>query len=407
MIPFPGRMRSTASISEDSPPASTDEALDGNVESPDSAFLSVRGPVPATARVEIVIPVKDEERDLEPGVRRLRAFLDSSFPCTAHITIADNGSTDGTWATATRLADDLGGVSAVRLAAPGRGRALRAIWSRSECDVLAYMDVDLSTDLNALLPLVAPLMSGHSDVAIGTRLARGARVVRGPRREVISRCYNLLLQASLGTRFSDAQCGFKAIRRECAAELLPRTSDPAWFFDTELLVLAERAGLRIHEVPVDWTEDPDSRVDLRATALADLRGIIRMGGRHRLARFAIVGLASTAAYALIFLGLRQAAPAQAANAISLLITAIANTAVNRRITFGIAGRRHAVRHQLRGLIAFAAGLALTSGALAGLHTIAPGAGRAAELSVLLAACVAATLLRFGLYRSWVFGGSAA
>jgi putative flippase GtrA len=407
MITFSGRMRSTASISEESPPVPAATAPDGNVGSADATFLSVRGPLRATAQVEIVIPVKDEERDLEPSVRRLRAFLDDSFPCTAHVTIADNGSTDRTWAVATRLAGELGGISAVRLAAPGRGRALRAIWSRSECDVLAYMDADLSTDLNALLPLVAPLLSGHSDVAIGTRLARGARVVRGPRREIISRGYNLLLQASLGTRFSDAQCGFKAIRRECAAELLPRTSDTAWFFDTELLVLAERAGLRIHEVPVDWTEDPDSRVDVRATALADLRGIIRMGGRHRLVKFALIGLASTAAYALIFLGLRQVLPAQAANAISLLVTAVANTAVNRRVTFGIAGRRHAVRHQLRGLIAFAAGLALTSGALAGLHAIAPGAGRAAELTVLLAACFAATLLRFGLYRSWVFRGSAA
>ena len=301
------------------------------------------------------------------------------------MTIADNGSSDGTWAIAARLAGHLPGVSAVRLGAPGRGRALRAIWLVSDCDVLAYMDVDLSTDLNALLPLVAPLLSGHSDVAIGTRLARGARVVRGPRRELISRGYNLLLHAALGTGFSDAQCGFKAIRRECAAELLPRTQDSAWFFDTELLVLAERAGLRIHEVPVDWTEDPDSRVNVRATALADLRGIVRMGGRHRLVRFAAVGVASTAAYVLLYLGLRQVLAAQAANAISLLVTAIANTAVNRRVTFGIAGRRHALRHQARGLLAFAAGLALTSGALAGLHAVRAPRGRAAELRVLLAA----------------------
>ena len=129
------------------------------------------------------------------------------------------------------------------------------------------MDVDLSTDLNALFPLLAPLLSGHSDVAIGTRLARGARVVRGPRREVISRCYNLLLHATLGTGFSDAQCGFKAIRADAARELLPLTADDGWFFDTELLVLAERAGLRIHEVPVDWIDDPDSRVKVLSTAL--------------------------------------------------------------------------------------------------------------------------------------------
>jgi putative flippase GtrA len=306
------------------------------------------------------------------------------------------------------------------------------------------MDVDLSTDLTALLPLVAPLLSGHSDVAIGTRLARGSRVVRGPRREVISRGYNLLLRASLGAEFSDAQCGFKAIRREQARALLPLTEDTGWFFDTELLVLAERAGLRIHEVPVDWIDDTDSRVDIVATALADLRGITRLGfgllsgkikvpalrdcaggrpgapgafgeaghprgrsGRGELgwqiAGFTAIGVASTVAYLLLFLLLRAVTPAQAANALSLLITAVANTAANRRLTFGIRGRSQAARHQVKGLIAFAIGLGLTSGSLAGLHAAAPGAGRGPEVAVLVVANLVATVIRFVLFRSWVFG----
>src|ERR1700722_5330487 len=167
-------------------------------------------------QVDIVVPVRNEERDLAPSVRRLAAYLRDSFPFTARITIADNGSTDGTWAIATGLAREGPGGRAVHMDLPGRGRALREIWSQSEAEVLAYMDVDLSTDLNALLPLAAPLLSGHSDVAIGTRLARGSRVTRGPKREVISRCYNVLLRTFMGARFSDAQCGFKAIRREAA-----------------------------------------------------------------------------------------------------------------------------------------------------------------------------------------------
>ena len=224
-----------------------------------------------------MIPVRNEERDLGPSVRRLHAYLDRTFPFDTRITIADNGSTDGTWAQALALAGDLSSVRAVRMERPGRGGALHSIWSASDADICAYMDVDLSTDLNALLPLLAPLQSGHSDAAIGTRLARGARVVRGPRREIISRCYNLLLHATLGTGFSDAQCGFKAIRADAARQLLPLTTDTGWFFDTELLVLAERAGLRIHEVPVDWIDDADSRVSVISTALADLRGIIRLG----------------------------------------------------------------------------------------------------------------------------------
>ncbi len=359
----------------------------------------------ATADVEIVVPVRDEEHDLAPSIRRLHAYLTAGFPFTTCITIADNDSRDGTWAQAQELAAELSGVRAVRLEQPGRGRALRAAWQASQATVLAYMDVDLSTDLNALLPLVAPLLSGHSDMAIGTRLARGARVQRGPRREILSRGYNLLLRACLGTRFSDAQCGFKAIRRDKAALLLPRTQDASWFFDTELLVLAERAGLRIHEVPVDWVDDTDSRVRLLATATANVRGIVRLGGGTRLARFAAVGAASTLAYVLLYLALRGTLGAQAANALSLLVTAVANTAVNRRFTFGISGRRHAVRHQWRGLLAFGAGLLLTSAALAALHALSARPGRTAEVAVLLAASLAATGVRFVLYQSWVFRGA--
>ena len=392
-----------------------------------------------------MIPVRNEERDLGRSVRRLHAFLADRFPFTAAVTIADNGSADGTWAQALALAGELAGVRAVRIGRPGRGGALRSVWSRSEAAVLAYMDVDLSTDLNALLPLLAPLVSGHSDVAIGTRLARGARVIRGPRREVISRCYNLLLHAALGTRFSDAQCGFKAIRADAARAVLPLTEDTGWFFDTELLVLAERAGLRIAEVPVDWIDDPDSRVKVVATAWADLRGIVWLGtglargtiqvpslgdpsppglraggeragggaGRRRglpgglagqLARFVAVGVASTVAYVLLYLLLRAVMAAQAANALSLLATAVANTAANRRLTFGIRGRAHAARHQVRGLIAFGIGLALTSGALAALHAISARPSRLAEVVVLVAANLAATVVRFALYRSWVFRG---
>src|SRR6266581_3887143 len=164
-------------------------------------------------QVDIVVPVRNEERDLAPSVRRLAGYLSESFPFSARVTIADNGSTDATWAIASQLARELPEVRAIHMELPGRGRALRAIWSDSDAEVLAYMDVDLSTDLNALLPLVAPLLSGHSDLAIGTRLARGSRVIRGPKRELVSRGYNLLLRTLMGARFSDAQCGFKAIRR--------------------------------------------------------------------------------------------------------------------------------------------------------------------------------------------------
>ena len=220
--------------------------------------LAVVAPSPVvTPLVDIAIPVYNEEHDLERSVRRLRRYLDHRFPFEARITVVDNASTDATWAIAQRLALELDGVRATRLKEKGRGRAVRHAWLESDAAVVAYMDVDLSTDLDALLPLVAPLISGHSDVAIGSRLVRGARVSRGPKREMISRGYNLLLHLVLGTEVRDAQCGFKAARVEAARRLLPLIDNQEWFFDTELLVQAQRAGLRIYEVPVDWTDDPD------------------------------------------------------------------------------------------------------------------------------------------------------
>ncbi|MFG1615249.1 glycosyltransferase [Nonomuraea wenchangensis] len=376
-----------------------------------------------TRLVEVVVPVYDEQRALRASVTRLHGYLTSNFPYGFRITIADNASTDNTWQIATELAKELPHVRAVHLDEKGRGRALRRVWSRSEADVVSYMDVDLSTDLDAFLPLVAPLLSGHSDLAIGTRLARAARVERGPKREFISRSYNLLLRSLMGAGFSDAQCGFKAVRTEVAQALLPGVEDEQWFFDTELLLLAERYGLRIHEVPVDWVDDPDSRVDIVRTALDDLRGLVRVarktlsgaagipvppriqraelprGMARQLPRFAVVGVASTLAYLALYSLLRPVIPPLAANALALLVTAVANTAANRRFTFGVTGSDGALRHQFEGLIAFLVGLALTSGTLALLPAQVP---HGVELAAVIAANAAATLVRFLLLRVWVF-----
>ncbi|GAA5075745.1 dolichyl-phosphate beta-glucosyltransferase [Streptomyces similanensis] len=361
-----------------------------------------RTPIPALPAhhpdpvIDIVVPVFNEEADLEPGVRRLHAHLRATFPYPFRITVADNASTDDTPRIAARLADELPEARWLRLTEKGRGRALRTAWSRSDAPVLAYLDVDLSTELTALLPLVAPLVSGHSDIAIGTRLAPGARVVRGPKREVVSRCYNVILRTALGVGFSDAQCGFKAVRREAAERLLPLVRDPEWFFDTELLVLAERAGLRIHEVPVDWVDDPDSRVDLLPTALADLRGIARIARRPartallpapavlppatRARRFAAAAALAALAHLLLYAALRPATGAQSANALAVLVCALAGPAAHRRLTLPVA-------------------LLLTGGTLAALHHAAPSAAHRTELAALAAADLAVALLRSPFLRT--------
>ncbi|WP_043193187.1 bifunctional glycosyltransferase family 2/GtrA family protein [Streptomyces sp. NRRL F-2664] len=394
-------------------------------------------PAPGEPVLDVVIPVFNEEKDLGPCVRRLHEHLTRTFPYPFRITVADNASTDRTPEVAAGLAAALDCVRSTRLEEKGRGRALRTVWSGSDAPVLAYMDVDLSTDLNALLPLVAPLISGHSDLAIGTRLARSSRVVRGAKREFVSRAYNLLLRSSLAARFTDAQCGFKAIRREVAERLLPLVEDTGWFFDTELLVLAERAGLRIHEVPVDWVDDPDSTVHIVRTATEDLKGVWRVGRAlavgalplDRLARpfgddprdrtavpgvdgglarqfigFCTVGVLSTLLYLVLYSAFRGGAGAgpQLANAAALLLSAVANTAANRRLTFGVRGRAGAVRHQAQGLVVFGIGLALTSGSLAALTAATPRPAHGTELAVLITANLAATVLRFLLLRAWVF-----
>ena len=190
--------------------------------------------------------------------------------------VADNASTDATPDIGAELARRHDDVSYLRLERKGRGHALRTAWLASDANVVSYMDVDLSTNLESFLPLVAPILSGHSEVAIGSRLGHNAHIRRRLKREVLSRGYNLLIHAAFRASFSDAQCGFKAVRGDVARRLVPLVADEGWFFDTELLLLAERNGMRIYEVPVDWIEDLDSRVDLASTIAGDLAGLWRM-----------------------------------------------------------------------------------------------------------------------------------
>jgi putative flippase GtrA len=368
--------------------------------------------------IEIVLPVYNEQRVLESSVRRLRSYLDQFIPFASVVTIADNASTDGTWPIASQLAESIPGVRATRLDQKGRGRALRSTWMASDAQVVAYMDIDLSTDLGALLPLVAPLISGHSDVAIGTRLAAGSRVVRGPKRELISRTYNLMVKATLRSRFSDAQCGFKALRREAAVSLLPLIEDNEWFFDTELLLLAERNGLRIHEVPVDWVDDADSRVHIASTAKNDIVGLARMArgfaaGRGRapeaapiddvdeVSRFAGVGVASTAAYLVLFALLRRGLGASGANLVALGLCTMANTVAHARFTFGARGPFRVRDQAIGAAVVFLTCAALTSVGLL-LVGLWPAASLGADLVAVTIGTAIAALIRFIGLRAWSF-----
>lgn len=371
-----------------------------------------------TVDVEIVVPVHNEQRALRASVLALHAYL-RTMPWRSRIVIADNASTDQTAAIASALATELPDVAFLHLDQKGRGRALRIAWSQANARVVAYMDVDLSTDLAALPVLVAPLLSGHSDVAIGTRLSNHSRVTRGPKREFISRSYNRLLRTTLRSHFSDAQCGFKAVRADRVPVLLERVQDQEWFFDTELLVVAERNGMRIHEVPVDWVDDPDSRVDILATAMADLRGVWRLSreiatgrirftdvprssGSGQILRFLAVGIVSTGLYAVLYLLARHVLDPVTANVLALLVATAANTAVNRAFTFGITGQDGWLTDQAKGYVVLGVALLITSLTAAMLPA---GISRTGEILALTAANLFATLVRFVAFRTWIFGGS--
>ncbi|MFD1939852.1 glycosyltransferase [Nonomuraea mangrovi] len=384
--------------------------------------------------VDVVIPVLNEELALPGCIKTLHAFLSDSFPLPWRITIADNGSTDRTWAIAQELCESHEHVFARRLDIRGRGAALKQTWRESPAAIVAYMDVDLSTDLDAFLPLVAPLISGHSEVAIGTRLARSARVHRGAKREIVSRLYNLIIRVGFGAGFSDAQCGFKAVRAEVVRPILDKISDDKWFFDTELLLLAEYNGLRIHETPVDWYEDVDTRVKVCRTAWDDLRGLWRMAwamstGAARvpvtrrselaplhpqatiaeprnpllakLLSFAMVGVVSTVLHTLLYLLLRAAWSPAMANLAALCVATLFNTEANRRWTF----RRHGgppLRAHFRAGLLFALNYLVTTVVVTAVVQALPEHGRAMEVTTLIAAYLAVTIFRFVALDRWVF-----
>ena len=226
--------------------------------------------------IDIVVPVLNEEKILQKSIMTLDEYMAKHLPYRYQITIADNGSQDKTLEIAKNLAEKHQSVQVVSLAERGRGRALKRVWQNSSADILTYMDVDLSTSLDDFLPMIQPLVAGEAGVAIGSRLMKGSRTSRGLKRELISRCYNNIIKWTSGTKFSDAQCGFKAIRRDVAAKFLPKIKDNEWFFDTELLIKTERAGVPIHEQPVTWIEDTDSRVKIVKTAVDDLKGLYRV-----------------------------------------------------------------------------------------------------------------------------------
>ncbi len=229
-----------------------------------------------TESLDVVLPVYNEEGTLRRSVTALRDQLHTTMgDLLWRVVIAENGSTDGTLQTAQELAEQWPEVVVRPIAEKGRGRALRQTWLNSTADYVCYMDIDLSTNLEALKPLVTHLREGW-DLVVGSRLLPASAITRCVHREILSRSYNAILRLVLRVGFSDAQCGFKGARRGFVEEVVPYVQSAHWFFDTELLYLAERNDYRIKEIPVEWVEDPDTRVRILSAVAEDLRGVLRL-----------------------------------------------------------------------------------------------------------------------------------
>ncbi|MFI6320712.1 glycosyltransferase [Nonomuraea sp. NPDC050556] len=392
-----------------------------------SALFVEARPSRTGASVDIVIPVLNEERALPGAIRTVSAYLSEALQLPWRITIADNGSTDATWEIAQDLAATVPGVFAMRIERRGKGAAVKEAWRRSPADVVAFLDVDLSTGLEALPPLVTAVAAGHCEVAIGTRLGNGSRTMRGTKRELISRTYNGLLRLGFGARFTDATCGFKAARADVVRPLLPKVKDEGWFFDTELLLLAQYNGARIREVPVDWIEDEDSSVDIWRTSLSNLRGLHRVaraiGSRQarvqlppipdlrpshpdaamatsgtlgRVATFALIGLVSAVMHVLLYCVARQVWAIPVANLAALALTSAANTEANRRWTFNRVGR--ALPRHVRTAVMFTLTYTISTCAL----LLSQASSLPWESAVVVGAAFAMVALRFLLLDRWIF-----
>ncbi len=232
-------------------------------------------------QLDIVLPVYNEEHVLAGSIEKLREYLyEHSFSYTWRIVIADNASTDGTLAAGEALAAQFDDVTIIHLPEKGRGRALRKAWLESDADAACFMDIDLSTHLDGLLPLAKAVLEDGYDVSTGSRMTRGSQIERSIGREITSRGFISLIKVLFLSGLSDTQCGFKAISRQAAQELIPRIENEEWFFDTELLLLAEKGGYRVKDIPIRWVEDTDTRVNVPKTILEDLAGLVRMRFRR-------------------------------------------------------------------------------------------------------------------------------
>ncbi len=207
--------------------------------------------------VEICLPVKNEENILAANLQRILDFCQKAdFRFSWKIVGIINGSTDKTASIFLDFKNRYPGlIDYVEFGVSGRGRVLKKYWQESGADVLSYLDIDLAVLPDQLPALIQPIIDGKADLVIGSRLLAGSNTRRSYLRETTSRFFNFLTHIFLPNKASDLQCGFKAIKADVFRKISPFVRDNYWFFDSELVILAQHFSYRLEEVPVDWAEN--------------------------------------------------------------------------------------------------------------------------------------------------------
>lgn len=208
-------------------------------------------------KIDFCLPVYNEEKIMKGSVVRLLEFCQSqNWNFNWQIALLINGSRDQSLEIARQLAErHPDRIVCFDYPEAGRGRALKKYYLASQADILTYMDIDLAVSLDNIQPLIDPIICGQADMVIGSRLLPESRIKRSFIRELSSQSYNYLSRIILGHKFSDMQCGFKAVKTESFKKLSPFITDTQWFFDTEMIAFGHLFDYRIKEIPVDWSEN--------------------------------------------------------------------------------------------------------------------------------------------------------
>lgn len=227
---------------------------------------------------EVIFPVYNESDTLSEQIKIFNEFFEEEFKKNIFITIADNGSTDNTATISDKLLKNKLIQKYIFIPQKGRGRAIKDCIKKSKADIVCYMDIDLSTDLAHFKELIDSISKKGNDISIGSRLSKKSKVVgRKKIREFTSRAYNLLIKFFFPmSGIKDMQCGFKAFSRKKILPVIDLVQNNRWFFDTELIIISRKLNLKIDQIPVKWTDDPNTSVNIISTAIEDIVGLTKL-----------------------------------------------------------------------------------------------------------------------------------